>query len=73
MRPLAQEQSLFQANRPVPSSALCDAAESTDPIARHNAVAGDQRRQRIAGHGRRGCARRAASPGQHRELRVGAG
>jgi len=73
MRSLAQDQSLFQANSPVPSRALRNAAESTDSAARHNAVAGDQRRQWIARHRRRRCACSTAPPGQRRELCVGAG
>ena len=69
---LALEQHPLEADRPVPLPLRFNAAESADATARNNSVAGDQRRQRIARHCRRGRSRRAVPACARGQLPVGA-
>jgi len=69
---LALQESALQSDCPVPPSLRFDPTESAEAAPRHHSVTGDEWRQGIARHRRRGCSCRALSPCTGGQLPVGA-
>jgi len=72
-RTLASKQRVLEADCPVVLLSLCNPAEAADAAARNNAVAGDQRWQRVARHCRCRSARSTAATCPRCQFCVGAG